>query len=183
MKQTDYSYCVCKLTFWVIRVLLYYDSAGVSHISHEKVAAIGNQTHACRSTESDIDTHVAHFMVGLLECISQSWINFTERWVLSQVVLSQLLLQVAFHEERKSMLEEWTHISSIWSVSVTNWEEMAVLQTHNVRVRYIGILIHLIRIVRWDSSFRREGELRDNVNDLMWGWASPLGFFFFSYFS
>ena len=179
-EQIGYSIGWSKLTFCVIRVLLYYNGARVSHISHEEVATISNQTDAGRSTESDVDTHVAHFMVGLLECIGQSGVNFAKRWVLGQVMLSQLLLQVAFHEERKSMLEEWTHISSIWSVSVTDWEEMAMLQAHDMRVCYIRILVHLIRIVRWDSSFCREGKLRDYIYDLMWRRASSFGFFVFS---
>ena len=50
---------------------------------------------------------------------------------------------------------------------ITNREEVAVPHSHYVGVRQISILVDLIRIVRGDATFRREGELRDNVVDLI----------------
>ena len=50
---------------------------------------------------------------------------------------------------------------------IANREEVTVLETHDVRICNVSVLVHLIRVVRRDASFRREGELSDNIDYLL----------------
>ena len=47
---------------------------------------------------------------------------------------------------------------------------MAVLQTHDMRIRHVRILVNFVRVVGRDTSFGGKRELRDYIYDLMLIW-------------
>lgn len=46
------------------------------------------------------------------------------------------------------MFQERAHVSTIGTMPVTHREEVAVLETHDVWIRYVCILVDFVRIVR-----------------------------------
>jgi hypothetical protein len=90
---------------------------------------------------------------GLLKCIKHllAW------WVLfAEVVIAKLLLHMVFDMKGQPVLQQTTHFATILSVSVTNREELAVLQTHYMRGSDVRILIHFVRIMSCDTSLGRK---------------------------
>lgn len=63
------------------------------------------------------------------------------------------------------MLEERADFSPIGTMPVTHREEVAVLKPHYVRVRYVGVLVHFVRVVCRDSTFCGKGKLGNDVNN------------------
>ena len=47
---------------------------------------------------------------------------------------------------------------------------MAVLQTHDMWIRHVRILVNFVRVVGRDTSFGGKRELRDYIYDLMLIW-------------
>lgn len=93
--------------------------------------------------------------------------------------------------EWQPVLEQSTHFSSILAVAITNWEEVAVLQTHDVGRGDVSILVGFVWIVRSYTSLCREGELGHHVAYLVWfcccwlslGWHWHWGLGFLSSFN
>ena len=65
------------------------------------------------------------------------------------------------------MLQERTDISSIGAVTIADGEEVAVLQTHDVWVGHVGILVDLVGVVGRDPTLCCERELRNYVHYLV----------------
>ena len=81
-------------------------------------------------------------------------------------MLGQSFLKMFLYLERKSMLEETRHILAVMAMTITNREEVAMPQIEHVGICQIGILVHFIRIVSSNPSFRREREFCDDVMDV-----------------
>ena len=77
------------------------------------------------------------------------------------------------------MFQEGADISTIRTVTVTNWEEMTMLEAHDMRVCNVSVLVDLVRIVWWNTPLSCKRELRDYVNNLLftWIWSSFLVLF------
>lgn len=69
---------------------------------------------------------------------------------------AQVLLHLILHVERKSVLQETADFSAVLSVAITDREEVAVLETHDVGRGDVGVLICFVRIMSCDTSFRRK---------------------------
>ena len=114
-------------------------------------------------------------MVGLLEPVDEGRVHLGEGWVDGEVVLRQLHLQVALDEHGQAMLEEGADVAPVRAVSIADREEVAVLETHNVGVGDVGVLVDLVGVVRRDAALGREGELGDDVDDFL-GLTARLAF-------
>lgn len=64
------------------------------------------------------------------------------------------------------MLEERTDFAAIRAMSITDSEEMAVFQAHDVRIRNVGILVYLVRIMSRDATLSSKTKLCDDVDYL-----------------
>ena len=138
----------------IARVLLNDDGPGVAHVRHEKVTTIGEDADTCGAAKTHVSAHIAHIMVGLCEAGRQSWAYLAERWVLEEIVIGQVQLQVALDKHGQAVFQEGAYFPAIRTMSVTDREEVAVFEAHDVRVGDVGILIHLVRIVCRYASFR-----------------------------
>ena len=76
------------------------------------------------------------------------------------------------------MLEQRTDFTAIRAMTVADREEMTVFESHNVRVSDVSVLVHLVRIMRRNSSFRCERELCDNIDNLRFVLYICITFFF-----
>lgn len=83
-------------------------------------------------------------------------------------MILQALLQVLLNLEGQTMLEQARDFLTIVSMAITDREEVAVAQVEHVRVSQVGVLVDFIRIMRCDSSLRREGEFGDYVVNRVW---------------
>ena len=79
------------------------------------------------------------------------------------------MLNIAFDEKWKSVLQKRTHIATIWSVAITDWEKMAVLQAHNVWVSNVCILVNFVGVVSRDTAFGSKRKLGNDVHNLVRG--------------
>jgi len=116
-------------------------------------------------------------VVGLLEPDCHRRVHLVQRRVLEQVVVFQMPLKVILDEHWESVLQERAHFTSIGAVTIAYREKVAVLEPHDVRIRHIRILVDFVRVVRRDASFGSEGELCDNVDNLLFVVASASAVF------
>ena len=65
--------------------------------------------------------------------------------------------------ERQSMFEQPRYFLPMVSMSITYTEEVTVSETQHVRVCKISILVHLVRVVRSDSTLSCEGKFCNDV--------------------
>ena len=70
------------------------------------MSTIGHHTDARGATVTHIRSHIANFVVGLLEAIYKSWVHLGEWRVSSKVMVYQVFLQMTFDEHGESMLQE-----------------------------------------------------------------------------
>ena len=159
-----------KLTPWVSRVLLDNDCSWVTNIGNEKVPAISKNTHASGATVTHVSAHVANLIIRLLESNRHCWMYLAERGILEQVMVLHMTLQVVLDKHRESMFEERANFAPIGAMTIAYWEEMAVLQTHDMRIRNVRILVNFVRVVGRDTSFGGKRELRNYIYDLMLIW-------------
>ena len=158
---------VLVLTLVVDGVLTDDDGSGVSDIAHEEVLAVGEDTDTCRAAVAHIDPHVTDFFVGLREALGYGRMYLAQLWVSLVVVCFQRLGKIGLNEHRQAVLQEGAYVTSVRAMAVAHGEEMAVLEAQDVRVGDIGVLVYLVRVVGRDTTFRSEGELRDDVEYLI----------------
>ena len=68
-------------------------------------------------------------------------------------------------------------------MTIANREEVAMLQTHNVWVSNVGILVDLVGVMGRDTSLGRKRELCDDIHDFLLFCGATCPFFLFLTFT
>ena len=113
--------------------------------------------------------HVDDFILGVLKGFRETLVHqVLVGVVFVEVVVRQVLLHLVFHVEWQSVLEQTTHLPTVLAVAVTNREEVAMLETHDVRRCDVSILVRLVGIVGSYATLCCKRELRHHVADFVW---------------
>lgn len=62
-------------------------------------------------------------------------------------MLCEVRLQVVLDVQRQTMFQEGADLTTVGTMAITDREEVAMFEAHDVRISYVGVLIHFVRIV------------------------------------
>lgn len=145
----------CLSNQFVVRCYLNDNTSWVTNIDAKELLPQSHHADTSWTWESYVHTTIKQLIVTIKECIIKSDTNFIsiKRFILllanqTLIIFLEHEAQFCFNKLRESLFHIARYFSTILTMAISNWKEMAVFKSTEVRNGYPSILICLVRI-RW----------------------------------